>query len=59
MNRYQKGEAHPITNHKFDVTDMLSIEEKTGEIYYLATNGDPKQRHLFKYNHEKNKNDHN
>jgi hypothetical protein len=27
---------------------MLHFNEKSGFIYYLATNGDPKQRHLFK-----------
>ncbi len=38
-----------MTAHSFDVTDMVSFNEKQGEIYYLATNGDPKQKHLFKY----------
>lgn len=37
-----------ITHHHFDVTEILSVNEKRGEIYYLATNGDPKQRHLFR-----------
>lgn len=44
----RNGDSYPVTNHKFDVTDIVSFREKTGDLFYLATNGDPKQRHLFK-----------
>lgn len=42
------GDGSPATIHEFDVMKIVSFNEKQGEIYYLATNGDPKQRHLFK-----------
>ncbi|CAF0793607.1 unnamed protein product [Brachionus calyciflorus] len=44
----RSAEAHPVTNHNFDVIDMVSFNEKTGDLFYLATNGDPKQKHLFR-----------
>lgn len=44
----KKSDAFILTHHHFDVTEILSVNEKRGEIYYLATNGDPKQRHLFR-----------
>lgn len=36
-----------MTSHDFDVTDILFVNEKLGKIFYVATNGDPKQRHVF------------
>lgn len=45
----KKSDVQVITHHKFDVTDVLAVNEKNDEIFYLATNGDPKQRHLFRY----------
>ncbi len=44
----KKSDVQVITNHKFDVTDLLTVNEKSDDLYYLATNGDPKQRHLFR-----------
>jgi dipeptidyl aminopeptidase/acylaminoacyl peptidase len=44
----RNGDAQPITSHKFDVIELLTLNEKDGFIYYSATNGDPKQKHLFR-----------
>ncbi len=44
----KNGNVQQITSHQFDVTDILYVNDKLGEIFYLATNGDPKQRHVFR-----------
>ena len=44
----RNGDAFPVTSHHFDVMDMVHVSEKTGTIYYLATNGDPRAKHLFR-----------
>ncbi len=44
----KNGNVQQITSHNFDVTDILHVNEKLGELFYLGTNGDPKQRHVFR-----------
>ncbi len=45
---YNTGTVEQITSGSFDVTDILKVNENTREIYYIATNGDPMQRHIFR-----------
>ncbi len=40
--------SQAITDHKFDVTNILSFDEYTGYLYYLATNNDPRERQLYR-----------
>lgn len=42
------GSVEQITDHQFDVMDLLKVNDKSGDIYYVATNGDSMQRHVFK-----------
>lgn len=42
------GSVEQITDHQFDVMELLKVNDKSGDIYYVATNGDPMQRHVFK-----------
>lgn len=44
----KNGNVKQVTMHNFDVMDILHVNEKSEDIFYIATNGDPKQRHLFR-----------
>lgn len=50
----KNGAVKLITTHKFDVTSISNVNDKLGEIFYIATNGDPKQRHLYRKSFIKN-----
>lgn len=42
------GNVQQVTMHQFDVTEIVYINDNIGEVFYIGTNGDPKQRHLFR-----------
>lgn len=44
----KSGAITQVTTHDFDVTSISSVNDGLGEIFYIATNGDPKQRHLYR-----------
>jgi hypothetical protein len=47
-NFFKTGLTLTKVHHKFDIMEIVSINENTGNVYYMATDGDPKQRHLFR-----------
>lgn len=44
----KNGAVKQVTTHDFDVISISNVNDKLGELFYIATNGDPKQRHLFR-----------
>lgn len=48
LNFLKTGSPSNKIHHKFDITEIVRLNEDTGDIYYIATNGDPKQRHLYR-----------
>ncbi|XP_033729006.1 dipeptidyl peptidase 4-like [Pecten maximus] len=43
----ETGARRSLTNGKYDVTNIVGYNEKLELVYYIATNGDPRHRHLF------------
>jgi dipeptidyl-peptidase-4 len=37
---FQQGLINPITLHQFEVSNVVSIDEKAGEMYYMARSGE-------------------
>lgn len=37
-----------LTHGRYDVSEILAYDQEKSFVYYLSTNGDPKQRHLFR-----------
>ena len=38
-----------FTNHEFDVTELTHFNEESGYLYYIATGGDSRARHVYRY----------
>lgn len=44
----KNGNIQQVTTHQFDVTEIVYVHEVSSEVFYIGTNNDPKQRHLYK-----------